>query len=105
MRRPRVRLPELPARFRGQFWDVEFRRQLPRTHPEFVVERLLEHGGDDAVRWLLRNVPRPFLEHVVRRARGLRPPTAYCWANYLGIPLTELACLEKPSPLRNSSFA
>ena len=97
-------LPLLPESFRAHFWDVEFRPELSRTHPEYVVARLLEHGGDAAVSWLLRNVPRALLEHVVRTRRGLRRPTALCWANYLGIPIEEIACLQRPS-LLPSSFA
>ena len=98
-------LPLLPDSFRSQFWDVEFRAELSRTHPEYVVARLLEHGGDAAVRWLLRNVSRDFLAHVVRTRRGLRPATAYCWANYLDIPVEDIECLQRPSLLPSSSFA
>ena len=98
-------LPLLPESFREQFWEVEFRPDLTRTHPEYVVARLLEHGGDAAIHWILRNLPCDLLARVVRERRGLRRATAYCWANYLGIPVEEIACLNKPSLLPNSSFA
>jgi hypothetical protein len=98
-------LPLLPESFRPLFWDVEFRPELARTHPEYVVARLLEHGGDHSVTWLLRNVPRALLTHVVCTHRGLRRTTAYCWANYLDIATEDIECLKTPSRLPNSSFA
>lgn len=98
-------LPPLPEAFRPQFWEVEFRPELSRTHPEYVVARLLEHGGDAAITWIMRNVPRDLLARVVRTRRGLRRTTAQCWANYLGIPIEEIECLKRPSLLPNSSFA
>jgi hypothetical protein len=101
----RESLPNLPESFREHFWEVEFRPDLSRTHPEYVIARLLEHGGDAAVTWLLRNVPRDVLARVVRTSRGLRRTTAHCWANYLEIPIEEIECLRAPSLLPNSSFA
>ncbi len=98
-------LPPLPESFRPQFWEVEFRPELSQTHPEYVVARLLEHGGDAAITWILRNVPRDLLARVVRTRRGLRRTTAHVWANYLGISLEEIECLTTPSLLPNSSFA
>lgn len=102
---PQRMLPNLPESFRDLFWDVDFRPTLGRRRPEFVVERLLEHGGDSSMRWLLRNAPRDLLERVVRTSRRLRRPTACCWANYLDIPTEEIECLKRPSLLSNSSFA
>jgi hypothetical protein len=98
-------LPLLPESFRPQFWDTEFRPELSRTHPEYVVARLLEHGGDASITWLLRHVPRSLIERVIRTRKGLRRTTAHCWANYLDIPLEEIECLRTPCLLPNSSFA
>lgn len=98
-------LPPLPDTFREHFWEIDFRPELSRTHPEYVVARLLEHGGDAAVTWLLRNAPRDLLAHVVRTNRSLMRATAYFWANYLDIPFEEIECLKRPSLLPNSSFA
>jgi hypothetical protein len=98
-------LPPLPEAFRPLFWDVEFQPGLARTRPRYVVARLLEHGGDASIAWVLRHVPRAFLADVVRTQRGLRRTTAHCWANYLDIPIEDIACLQTPSLLPSSSFA
>jgi hypothetical protein len=98
-------LPLLPDSLKPLFWEVEFRPELSRTHPEYVVARLLEHGGDSSITWILRNVPEELLSRVVRTHRGLRRTTAHCWANYLGISIGEIECLKTPSRLPNSSFA
>src|SRR4030095_15527741 len=82
-------LPPLPEAFRPQFWEVEFRPELSRTHPEYVVARLLEHGGDAAITWIMRNVPRDLLARVVRTRRGLRPPTAPMWGHYFRSSIPE----------------
>ncbi len=105
MRSSPTALPLLPEMFRPLFWEVAFQPELSQTHPTYVVARLLEHGGDASASWVLRNVPRELLRRVVCTHRGLRRTTAYCWANYLDIPIEEIECLKTPSPLPNSSFA
>jgi len=105
MPRNQTGLPPLPESFRPLFWDVEFQPQLSQTRPEYVVARLLEHGGDASITWLLRNAPDELLVRVVRTCRGLRRTTAHCWANYLGIPTGDIKCLTTPSLLPSSSFA
>lgn len=43
-----------PERLRTLFWDTNIEHFDPRTYPRYAIERVLEHGDEDAVAWLLR---------------------------------------------------
>lgn len=67
------------------FWDCDPQAVDLQTHRRFVVERVMEYGDDEAVRWLLRTYAREELSDILRQTRNLSPKTATCWANYLGL--------------------
>ena len=42
----------LPAEFAPLFWDVDFAATHWPEHADFVVKRILDQGGLDAIRWV-----------------------------------------------------
>lgn len=67
------------------FWDAG-EPVDPERHADYVLGRVLEHGGLDDVRWLLgRYGPQRILGFVRRRgANVLSPRTANFWLMALG---------------------
>jgi len=47
----------LPAFLHRYFWDHPVNQVNKETHSFFIIERLLELGNDDAIRWVLRSYP------------------------------------------------
>lgn len=77
------------------FWDCDPRAVDLRTHRRFVVERVMEYGDDEAIRWLLRTYTGEELSDTLRQSRNLSPKTATCWANYLGLEEGGVPCISR----------
>ncbi len=61
------------------FWDVDPKTIDPKKHARYIIERILDFGHDDEVRWLWQQYPKPLIREVVARSRGLRPETRSLW--------------------------
>ena len=91
-------MSQLPDFLRPYFWDVDFARLRLPERQTYVIERVLEYGGDQAIRWLKETFPPETLADVVRRSRRLSPNTANLWALVLDIPRDQIQCLSIPFP-------
>lgn len=56
---------------RSLFWDVSPASIDLKRHARYIIERVLEHGNDDELRWLFRQYPRRAIRRVVEHPRGL----------------------------------
>ncbi|MFQ6015285.1 MAG: hypothetical protein ACE5NP_07570 [Anaerolineae bacterium] len=93
--------PELlPDFLRPYFWEIDFDRLRLPGRERYIIERLLEYGDDDAIRWLRTTFSTETIAAVVRHSRQLSPNTANLWALVLNIPKEEIACFSTPSPLK-----
>ncbi len=100
-----IELRGLPVFLKPYFWEVDFALlQLPE-HEVYIVERLLEYGDDQAIRWLRSTFASESIARVVRRSRRLSRNTANLWSLLLGIPREEITCLSTPSLLPHGSFS
>ncbi len=62
------------------FWDVDPKTIDPKKHARYIIERILDFGTDDEVRWMWQQYPRPLLRDVVSRSRVLHPQTRPLWS-------------------------
>jgi hypothetical protein len=90
----------LPDFLQPYFWDVDFSRLRLPEREVYVIERVMEYGDDQAIRWLKATFPSERLADVVRRSRRLSPNTANLWALVLDIPRDQVRCLSTPFPPR-----
>lgn len=69
------------------FWDVDVKMIDKKRHARYVIERVLEFGNDDEVRWLFRSYSRKTLQNALRRSRGaLHDKTKKLWSRVLERP-------------------
>ena len=88
-------LPDhVPDTFKGFFWDVNFDTLSPKTHPYYVINRLLDKGDLEAARWVVRTFPKDMIVHTFKTIRDFTPWTGTFWQRYLNIPKEEVACLH-----------
>ena len=82
----------LPQRLRPLFWDYEFRRLNWKSDSDLIIGRVLAAGDWDAVRWLLRVVPRLELRDWLeqRRGAGLSSRQLRFWELILELPHNEV---------------
>lgn len=87
----------LPAFLHRYFWDHPVNQVNKETHSFFIIERLLELGNDDAIRWVLRSYPQQEITEVVKKSRVLSKKTANFWKNYFRLNKEEINCLQMSS--------
>ncbi len=85
----------LPAPIKPHFWDVDPDTVDPSAHAVFVIERILESGDEDAIRWLFATYSREHVVEVLQTTRQLSRRSAGFWANVLGVPTQDVSCLSK----------
>ena len=56
----------LPKSFVGYFWDSDFKALDMTKYRHFIIERLLEFGGLDALVWILKNVSHKDVIHFLK---------------------------------------
>ncbi|HBY73614.1 MAG TPA: hypothetical protein DEG44_02885 [Candidatus Kerfeldbacteria bacterium] len=62
------------------FWDVNPKTIDPHKHAKYVIERILEFGKDDEVRWMVHYYSPRQIKKVVQTSRGvLHDKTKALW--------------------------
>jgi len=84
---------------RPYFWEVDFSSVRLPDHETYVIERVIEYGHDEAIRWLNKTFTPDAQACVVRRSGCLSSNTATLWALVLDIPKEQIRCLKAPFPL------
>ena len=96
----RYNQPMLPDSLRTLFWDARLDEFDPAAYPRYTIRRVLEHGDEDHVRWLLRTLPVAAVRESVATDPLLSPRSATFWALVFAVPSTAVAALHrKPAPL------
>lgn len=83
-----------PERLRTLFWDTNIESFEPKTYPRYTIERVLEHGDEEAVAWLLRLFTRDEVRAALRGGRRLSPRSATFWALVFEVPVEDVAALS-----------
>lgn len=61
------------------FWDVDPKTIDPQKHARYVIERVLDFGTDNEVRWMWGFYPHSLLRDVVHTSRVLQPKSRALW--------------------------
>ena len=79
-------------------WEARL-DQLDLQQDRFVIiERLLEHGGDRQIQFLLATYDRENISEVVRQSRYLHPKTVNYWCLRFSLKREETRCFTRPFP-------
>lgn len=91
-----MKIPKSLHRF---FWDVDVKKLDPRNKPYFVINRLLDKGNVEAVKWVRENYTNNQIKKTFMCFRDFSPKVATFWSLFLKIPKEEVICLQ-PSYLK-----
>ena len=83
----------LPQQFSKYFWDVDAHQIDLRDKPHYVIERLLEYGNLDALKWTEKVYGKEEIKQVVCQSRRLSPKSANFYAILYSIPRKQIKCL------------
>lgn len=88
---------QLPDLLKPYFWEIDFSRLRLPERQTYVIERVLEYGDDQAIRWLKETFSPETIADVVRHSRRISKNTANLWALVLDIPKEQIRCFSTPS--------
>ena len=74
------RPPATPFRFRRSlFWDVDPKTIDPRRHARYIIERILDLGTMDDVRWVAHIYSRRLIKETIAHSRVLHEKSKSLW--------------------------
>lgn len=65
------------------FWDTDPKNIDPKKHAPYIIERILDFGRDEEVRWMWNFYDKASIQKVVQNRRRLRPRTKALWTAIL----------------------
>lgn len=68
------------------FWDTDPKRIDVEKNAPYIIERILDFGRDNEVRWMYRTYPKSPVKDVVKKSRSLQPRTRKLWTLLLKLP-------------------
>ena len=92
MQRP-TRLPENLYQF---FWDVNPQKINPAIKPRFVIQRLLDKGDAEAVKWVRKNFSKQDITETFYTMRDFRTKIGRFWLIILNLSQEKVLCLQTP---------
>ncbi|MFY9484680.1 MAG: hypothetical protein WAP74_03635 [Patescibacteria group bacterium] len=78
-----MKTAKLPSFFQSIFWDTRLANIDYKKHSRYVIERVLQWGRPQHVRWLLGHYSKRMILHVAKTGREVRPERKYFWKFYL----------------------
>lgn len=94
----------LPSFLKKYFWEVDFKILDTKKHRTYIIERILEYGDTDAVRWLLTAYPAKIIIGVLKNSRSLSKKSAHFWALFFGVPESKILCFLKPFQMHSKAI-
>lgn len=91
-------MKRLPDFLKEYFWEIDFEKLDSEAKPDYVLERLLEYGDVQAVKWMLQEFSSEKIEETLIKSRAITRKSANFWAVYFGLDRGKIRCLQKPSP-------
>lgn len=61
------------------FWDTDPNKIDTKKNAEYIIERILDFGKDEEVRWLQKFYDKSLIKKVILNPRRLRPQTKILW--------------------------
>ena len=62
---------ERPKFRQSLFWDVDPETIDPEKNAKYIIERILEHGSDEEIRWMWSYYPHSLIKDRVENSRGV----------------------------------
>ena len=62
------------------FWDVDPKTIDPKKHARYIIERILDFGNDDEVRWMARQYDRRQIKDTFKKSRVLHDKSKALWS-------------------------
>lgn len=64
----------IPKYLHKYFWEIDLKKGIPKSHPEYYIKRILELGDKRAINWLFNTFGRKTVKKIAQNLR-LSPKT------------------------------
>jgi len=61
------------------FWDTDPKKLDINKNSKYIIERIMDFGNDDDVRWMRKQYPKSMLYQTVRTSKVLQPNSRTLW--------------------------
>lgn len=86
------------------FWEIDINSLDPQEYKKYTIERILQYGTIDHVKWMLDNFSDTDIIESVKVSKNIDRRTANYWALYYGINKEEITCFSRHYVRSNSLF-
>lgn len=76
---------QIPERFHALFWDVDPLKVNTKQHARYIIERVLEMGGLDALFWIQRIYPTSLITETNETSRKISSRSRNFWNIWFGV--------------------
>ena len=96
--------PLMPAFLKRYFWDTDFSSIDPQKFSTYVIERILDLGDMDAIKWLKEEYSQKDITSVVKHTRRLSHKSANFWTIIYNLNPKEVLCMTKSFREKHRQF-
>ena len=89
-------MTDIPADLKRFFWGVDFSKLDYQSCSTFIIERLLEYGDREALRWMFETYKQDDIIKTLKQSSNLSLKSANFWALFFEIDRKDVRCLQKP---------
>jgi len=88
----------VPAFLKPFFWDVDFRKLSIAESSYFIISRLMEHGDERAVQFLLKTYAPEEMINVVKKSRSISRRSRNFWRVFFALENDQCTPKRYPTP-------
>jgi len=86
------------------FWDTDINKLDVMKHKRYTIERILQFGLAEYVRWMLKHFEKEDIKETVKKSKVIDKKTANYWSIHYGINKEDILCFSRQSAQSNSMF-
>ena len=86
---------KLPEFMRPLIWDTNFEKLDYKQYWFWIIERLLQYGRTDSIRWILKTFSEDEIKEVVMKSRILNRKVVTFWCSYYEINVEDTRCFSR----------
>lgn len=94
-----------PAYIQSLLWDVNIATINLDTHKHYIIERVLEYGGFDALHWIEQSFKKDDIIQTLKTSKRLSAKTGNFFAHYYNLDRNSLVCIQKPFTQKQHRFS
>ncbi len=61
------------------FWDTDPKKLDVQKHAKYIIERIMDFGNDDEVRWMRQQYSKQLLAQVCQKSKELHTSSRNLW--------------------------